>query len=803
MADLKFTADYTDLSKTVDVLIKIGKASNDTATAFGQAARQIVRWQDKFTTEQGRANSAIEKQHQAQQLANKSARESASLFQAQAVEIEKLSQKYKPLYAASMQYEKTLEEINKAHKLGVLNVKQHEAALEQLNKEYTNGTGLFAKYSSQASMRLNQMGVGIQQVGYQVGDFLVQVQSGTNAFVAFGQQATQLVGILPMFADRLGMTATSAMALSAGLGIAIPLVTAIGAAYMRTNESTKTAAETLEELVGLYDRIESTTFETHVNRVQAVEAAWSETLKLARQYDQLDLERTAITARRDLLGSLAPQDVLGKIQEIQDAATAGNRGYTSVEQELLNKLLPVQRQYNALREEALKLDFSSRDALQQSYEQMLKNVGGVESLTEEQRRALKEFADTAGIIDGIKDSIDGVSEAQNNAFEWATELNMAYQEHLENLRQARDDESAMAEAAATFLEMQRESGLLQAELTNLIEKAYKDNLDLSKLNIASGISDAAEVALLLAERLGISVGKARELVNIATNQVTTAADNNGPSLYTADGKIAMPVFAGGTTNDTTTRRSGGKTPAEMLEEYMAKLENETELKRAQVGLSEEAARTLELENQYKLRGVEVDNARVASIVSLEEETRKLTEAQEAAQRQQEFYKDTLLDGMESLVTGSKSVNEAFRDMIRNMLLDIYRQKVMEPIAQAGSNWLSSLFMANGGAFNKGVQMFADGGVVNAPTAFGHSGGVGVMGEAGPEAIMPLKRGPDGKLGVAGGGNVTVVQNFSFSANGDDSVKRIIAQAAPQIAQMTQKQIMDSRRRGGAMKATFS
>ena len=163
-----------------------------------------------------------------------------------------------------------------------------------------------------------------------------------------------------------------------------------------------------------------------------------------------------------------------------------------------------------------------------------------------------------------------------------------------------------------------------------------------------------------------------------------------------------------------------------------------------------------------------------------------------------------MSGMESLITGSKSVNEAFRDMIRNMLLDIYRQKVMEPIAQAGSSFLSSLFMANGGAFNKGVQMFADGGVVNAPTAFGHSGGVGVMGEAGPEAIMPLKRGPDGKLGVAGGSSpVSVTNVFNFSANGDDSVKRIIAQAAPQIAQMTQKQIMDSRRRGGQMKATFS
>ena len=82
-----------------------------------------------------------------------------------------------------------------------------------------------------------------------------------------------------------------------------------------------------------------------------------------------------------------------------------------------------------------------------------------------------------------------------------------------------------------------------------------------------------------------------------------------------------------------------------------------------------------------------------------------------------------------------------------------------------------------------------------------SSGTGLMGEAGPEAIMPLKRGRDGKLGVAGG-STTVVQNFNFSANGDESVKRIIAQEAPKIADMTQASIMDSRRRGGSMRKAF-
>ncbi len=72
--------------------------------------------------------------------------------------------------------------------------------------------------------------------------------------------------------------------------------------------------------------------------------------------------------------------------------------------------------------------------------------------------------------------------------------------------------------------------------------------------------------------------------------------------------------------------------------------------------------------------------------------------------------------------------------------------------------------ANGGVIAQGrVMPFAQGGIVAAPTYFPMRGGTGLMGEAGPEAIMPLARGPDGRLGVAGGGGerpVSVTVNIS-------------------------------------------
>jgi phage-related minor tail protein len=197
------------------------------------------------------------------------------------------------------------------------------------------------------------------------------------------------------------------------------------------------------------------------------------------------------------------------------------------------------------------------------------------------------------------------------------------------------------------------------------------------------------------------------------------------------------------------------------------------------------------------------------------------------------------DSFMSIVDGTATVKDAFRAMALDIVKHLYKVLVMQQMinsiggAMGGSSnalvkaiggGLGSYKAANGAAFSGGnvipfasggvvdsfsggnVIPFASGGVVGSPTYFGMGGGqTGLMGEAGPEAIMPLKRGPDGKLGVeaaGGGGAVTIQQNFNFSANGDESVKKLIAQAAPKIAQMTQQQIMDSRRRGGQMKAAF-
>lgn len=117
------------------------------------------------------------------------------------------------------------------------------------------------------------------------------------------------------------------------------------------------------------------------------------------------------------------------------------------------------------------------------------------------------------------------------------------------------------------------------------------------------------------------------------------------------------------------------------------------------------------------------------------------------------------------------------DILKGMVLSLSQQALsaaLKPLGNLVGNMFAGLFAnAKGNAYSDGqVMPFADGGIVNSPTLFAMRGGTGLMGEAGPEAILPLSRGSDGALGVRGGGatHVTVnistpdVQSFSQSQN---------------------------------------
>lgn len=124
------------------------------------------------------------------------------------------------------------------------------------------------------------------------------------------------------------------------------------------------------------------------------------------------------------------------------------------------------------------------------------------------------------------------------------------------------------------------------------------------------------------------------------------------------------------------------------------------------------------------------------------------------------FKSAWGDAFKGFILGTTSARDALSGMASKMA-EMFANQAFESLWSGGlGNALGGLFgFANGGVFRQGqVQAFANGGVVTGATAFGMRGGLGVMGEAGPEAIMPLTRGSNGKLGVmASGGGAGRVQ----------------------------------------------
>lgn len=208
-----------------------------------------------------------------------------------------------------------------------------------------------------------------------------------------------------------------------------------------------------------------------------------------------------------------------------------------------------------------------------------------------------------------------------------------------------------------------------------------------------------------------------------------------------------------------------------------------------IGLSADATNRLRIENDL------LGQARRANIVLTPEEIQgiKAVAAEQAGLEQQvrqtrdafNFAKDSakgFITDIRNGLTQGKSLWESFGNAVVNVLNKI-ADKMLDAALDnlfsggkggssgGGGGWVNAAFnfaksfFANGAAFgNGGVQKFAKGSaftndVVTRPTMFKFANGtaLGEMGEAGPEAIMPLKRGPNGSLGVQMYGGASAAQ----------------------------------------------
>ncbi len=146
---------------------------------------------------------------------------------------------------------------------------------------------------------------------------------------------------------------------------------------------------------------------------------------------------------------------------------------------------------------------------------------------------------------------------------------------------------------------------------------------------------------------------------------------------------------------------------------------------------------------------------------------------------------------DDLLINGPRVSDLFKNIFQSTILAATNAAV-QPVSNAFGNALGGavgdivggvLPFAQGGAFSKGkVMPFARGGVFDRPVTFPMgSGSIGLMGEAGPEAIMPLSRGADGKLGVrAQSGNRPMNVTINVSTPDVQGFRKSQSQLAAQI-----------------------
>jgi lambda family phage tail tape measure protein len=189
-------------------------------------------------------------------------------------------------------------------------------------------------------------------------------------------------------------------------------------------------------------------------------------------------------------------------------------------------------------------------------------------------------------------------------------------------------------------------------------------------------------------------------------------------------------------------------------------------------------------------------------------------------------------GMSEMIAGTKSAQEVFADFL-NTIANALMQTAAKMIAQYIAIGIARMFAgigtsggfapsgplaavgnvntdvsgffapsAKGNAFGaNGIIPFAKGGIVNSPTLFPFAKGTGLMGEAGPEAIMPLQRGANGKLGVlasGGGGDINVVVNVDAKGSSVEGNEQEGQQLGRVIAAAIQAEMIKQKRPGGLL-----
>ncbi|TLP41035.1 phage tail tape measure protein [Arcobacter arenosus] len=276
---------------------------------------------------------------------------------------------------------------------------------------------------------------------------------------------------------------------------------------------------------------------------------------------------------------------------------------------------------------------------------------------------------------------------------------------------------------------------LSSKLTELQSKLYKE----TKTKEESGIQGQKTLREIQLEREIKALKDRLALLNKSNNPVIDK--DLGYEFYQAEAQFeALDELY--EKKDQLVKSFADKYKRSTMDKY--DYEREMLLKEVQELETTEADK-LQIREYYDSELQKINDRQVKEFENLQDESKPIWE-----QMGEDFdsgfgnaFANTLLNGENAFDGFLKSLASKFISSQVNKMFDGVGSSLFGGVG----SFISTLFNANGNAFINGqVQAFATGGVVNSPTLFSHSGGLGVAGEAGSELIAPMRMG-NGEMGV--------------------------------------------------------
>lgn len=293
-------------------------------------------------------------------------------------------------------------------------IKETEVGVERLRKAVDTGAGSAKRlgYEMQESQKkARRFELGVQQAGYQVGDFFVQVQSGTNPLVAFGQQATQLAGF---FAGPWG----------AGIGAGIAILTSLGAILMRTDSATKEAKKSAEEYASALKQVETATQDL-IDKQEKLLFLDSPLAKTLSEQSQLEAKAESVRYQLEAVNSM-----LEKVTDPSkwNQALIDKDMLDSQKLSLQNQLKTLEDELNIYhaQEEALRMLNGGLSVASGLNKAAIRDKQAALQATKEQALAEQAAADKANYLKSVFHALAGEAGAVSvNVGQWAGHIDAA------------------------------------------------------------------------------------------------------------------------------------------------------------------------------------------------------------------------------------------------------------------------------------------------------------------------------------------------------------------------------------------